>query len=161
MQLCVHVCVCVCACVLCMGYGVCVMHCVRNCVQLCVCVCVCVCVQVHVHVLINSCLHLLSLQNGLTALEVARASTDKVWDEEEKYWDEEYSEVRRRRAVTVVSDYDGVVDLLSGYTAEPAVLPSHPVSGTIISLPLVTSDAVFCFNCTGTGQHSRPTGHRH
>ena len=30
-----------------------------------------------------------------------------------------------------------------------------------LSLPLVTSDAVFCFNCTGTGQHSRPTGHRH
>ena len=30
-----------------------------------------------------------------------------------------------------------------------------------LSLPLVTSDAVFCFNCIGTGQHSRPTGHRH
>ena len=82
-------------------------------------------------VLINCCLHLLSLQNGLTALEVARASTDKVWDEEEEYWDEEHDEVRQRRVVTVVHDYDGVVDLLSGYTAEPAVLPSHPVSGTI------------------------------
>ena len=110
----------------------CVMHCVRNCVQVCVCVCVCVfgCVHVHrmymymlyniyvhVSVLINCCLHLLSLQNGLTALEVARASTDKVRDEDEEY--------------EGVSDYDGVVDLLSGYTAEPAVLPSHPVSGTI------------------------------
>ena len=62
---------------------------------------------------------------------MARASTDKVWDEEEEYWDAEHSEIRRRRVVTVVSDYDGVVDLLSGYTAEPAVLPSHPVSGTI------------------------------
>ena len=60
---------------------------------------------------------ILSLQNGLTALEVARASTDKDWDEEEEY--------------EGVSDYDGVVDLLSGYTAEPAVLPSHHVSGTI------------------------------
>ena len=46
---------------------------------------------------------ILSLQNGLTALEVASISTDK----------------------------SGVVDLLSGCTAEPAVLPSHPVSGTI------------------------------
>ena len=71
-------------------------------------------------VLINCCLHLLSLQNGLTALEVARASTDKDWDEED-----------RRKWYKVVHDYDGVVDLLSGYTAEPAVLPSHPVSGTI------------------------------
>ena len=73
----------------------------------------------------------LSLQNGLTALEVARASTDKDWDEEEKYWDDEHREIRQRRVVTVVSDYDGIIDLLSGYTAEPAVLPSHPVSGTI------------------------------
>ena len=77
------------------------------------------------------CLHLLSLQNGLTALEVARASTDKVLhDEDELYWDDEYSELRQR---AVVRDYDGVVDLLSGYTAEPAVLPSHPVSGTTSS----------------------------
>ena len=59
---------------------------------------------------------------------MTRASTDKVWEEEEEYWDKEYSEWRQR---TIVHDYDGVVDLLSGYTAEPAVLPSHPVSGTI------------------------------
>ena len=85
-------------------------------------------------VLINCCLHLLSLQNGLTALEVARASTDKDWDEDEEYdsdddkrWDEKYSMFQYK----VVHDYDGVVDLLSGYTAEPTVLPSHPVSGTI------------------------------
>ena len=71
-------------------------------------------------VLINCCLRLLSLQNGLTALEVARASTDRDWDEED-----------RRKRYKAVHDYDGVVDLLSGYTAEPAVLPSHPVSGTI------------------------------
>ena len=68
--------------------------------------------------LINSCLHLFSLQNGLTALEVARASTDKDWDEED----------RCRWWYKVVHNYDGVVDLLSGYTAE---LPSHRVSGTI------------------------------
>ena len=82
-------------------------------------------------VLFNCCLHLLSLQNGLTALEVARASTDKHWDEEDRH--------RRKK---VVHDYDGVVDLLSGYTAEPspAILPSHRVSGTI-SLPLVTSES--------------------
>ena len=76
-----------------------------------------------------ACLHLLSLQNGLTALEVARASSDKVWeDADELYWDDEYSEWQQR---AFVHDYDGVVDLLSGYTAEPAVLSSHPVSGTI------------------------------
>ena len=51
---------------------------------------------------------------------MARASTDRDWDEEDRY--------KRYKAV---HDYDGVVDLLSGYTAEPAVLPSHPVSGTI------------------------------
>ena len=100
----------------------------RKCVYVfCLCAFTCTCIM---YLLINCCLHLLSLQNGLTALEVARASTDKVWDEEEEYWDDEYSEVRQR-PVTVVHDYDGVVDLLSGYTAEPAVLPSHPVSGTI------------------------------
>ena len=100
-------------------------------------------------VLINCCLHLhvLSLQNGLTALEVARASTDKVWDEEEEY--------------EGVSKYDGVFDLLSRYTAEPAVLPGHPVDGTITTSSHYNSDAVFCFNYTGTGQHSRPTGHHH
>ena len=62
---------------------------------------------------------------------MARASSDKVFDEEEEYFDVEHSEFRQRRVVTVVSDYDGVVDLLSGYTSEPAVLPSHHVSGTI------------------------------
>ena len=51
---------------------------------------------------------------------MARASTDKDWEEEDG-----------RKWHKVVRDYDGVVNLLSGYTAEPAVLPSHPVSGTI------------------------------
>ena len=68
---------------------------------------------------------ILSLQNGLTALEVARASTDKVWDGE-KYWDDEHRQWRRRVVV-----HDVIIDLLSRYTAEPAVLPSHHVSGTI------------------------------
>ena len=64
----------------------------------------------YICILVNCCLHLLSLQNGLTALEVATAS-DKDWEKYMRY--------------KVVHDYDGVVDLLSGYTAEPAV------SGTI------------------------------
>ena len=51
---------------------------------------------------------------------MARASSDRDWEEED-----------RRKRYKAVHDYDGVVDLLSGYTAEPAVLPSHPVSGTI------------------------------
>ena len=76
----------------------------------------------------NCCLHLLSLQNGLTALEVAIASADKDWEDKNVfYWDVEYSELQR----VIVHDYDGVIDLLSGYTAEPAVLPGHSVSGTI------------------------------
>ena len=87
------------------------------CVCVCLCACTCICICTH------CCLHLLSLQNGLTALEVARASTDRDWDEEDR--------CKRYKRYKVVHDYDGVVDLLSGYTAEPAVLPSHPVSGTI------------------------------
>ena len=164
-------------CVFCRGRVVCV--CVSACKLVCVHVhvntCICLIVHMYSHSLISSppylslssyiCTHqllsssTLSLQNGLTALEVARASTDRDWDEEEAYFDDEHSEWRRR-PVTVVSDYDGVVDLLSGYTAEPAVLPSHPVSGTITTSSHYC-DAVFCFNCTGTGQHSRPTGHHH
>ena len=61
---------------------------------------------------------------------MARARADSEWSDEEnsdKRWDDKYSIYQYK----VVHDYDGVVDLLSGYTAEPAVLPSHPVSGTI------------------------------
>ena len=73
-------------------------------------------------------IYILSLQNGLTALEVAIASADKDWEDKNVfYWDVEYSELQR----VIVHDYDGVIDLLSGYTAEPAVLPGHSVSGTI------------------------------
>ena len=105
----------------------CVCACVRACVHVCVhsySVRLTISLSANLHFLLCSyiCahLHLLSLQNGLTALEVARASTDKDWDEED-----------RRKRYKVVHDYDGVVDLLSEYTAELAVLPSHPVSGTI------------------------------
>ena len=91
-------------------------------------------------VLINCCLHLLSLQNGLTALEVARASTDRDWDEED-----------RCKMYKAVHDYDGVVDLLSGYTTEPAVLPSHPVSGTI-----TTSSRFFSRGVEGGGHFAPP-----
>ena len=78
-------------------------------------------------VFINCCLHLLSLQNCLTALEVARARADSEWSDQDERWDDKY----RMYQYKVFRDYDGVVDLLSAYTAEPAALPSHPVSGTI------------------------------
>ena len=63
---------------------------------------------------------------------MARACTGIDWDNEEydsddERWDDKYSMYQYK----VVHDYDGVVDLLSECTAEPAVPPSHPVSGTI------------------------------
>ena len=64
----------------------------------------------------------ISLQNGLTALEVATASADKDWEKED-----------RRKRYKVVHDIAGVVELLSGATEGAADLPSHPVSGAITS----------------------------
>ena len=61
---------------------------------------------------------------------MARARADSKWSDEgygDKRWDNKYMMYQ----YNVVHDYDGVVELLSRYTAEPAVLPSHPVSGTI------------------------------
>ena len=61
-----------------------------------------------------TCLHLISIKNGLTPLEVAIAKRDG-WKEEEDYMYE-------------VRDYEGVIDVLSRYSKEPATLPSHDVS---------------------------------
>ena len=57
--------------------------------------------------LIFTCLHLISIQNGLTPLEVVGAK-----QAERSYY----------------CDYQGVIDLLRGYSEEPATLPSHDVS---------------------------------
>ena len=57
-----------------------------------------------------TCLHLISIQNGLTPLEVARAK-----QAERSYY-------------SYGCDYQGVIDLLRGYSEEPATLPSHDVS---------------------------------
>ena len=63
-----------------------------------------------------TCLHLISIKNGLTPLEVAIVKRDE-WKEERRlrYWYEE-------------PDYKGVIDLLSRYSKEPVTLPSHDVS---------------------------------
>ena len=63
-----------------------------------------------------TCLHLISIKNGLTPLEVAIVKRDE-WKEE--------TEKRQRR---YKCDYEGVIDVLSRYSKEPATLPSHDVS---------------------------------
>ena len=77
-----------------------------------------------------TCLHLISIKNGLTPLEVAIVKRDE-WEETEK---------RQRRLIDEEDDdydpyylyeerdYEGVIDLLSRYSKEPATLPSHDVS---------------------------------
>ena len=71
-----------------------------------------------------TCLHLISIKNGLIPLEVAIVKRDEWKEETEKrqrqrqrlrYWYEE-------------RDYEGVIDVLSRYSKEPATLPSHDVS---------------------------------
>ena len=64
-----------------------------------------------------TCLHLISIKNGLTPLEVVIVKRDE-WKEERqqlRYWHEK-------------RDYEGVIDVLSRYSKEPATLPSHDVS---------------------------------
>ena len=63
-----------------------------------------------------TCLHLISIKNGLTPLEVVRAKRDE-WEEE--------TEKRKRR---YKRDYKGVIDVLSRYSKEPSTLSSHDVS---------------------------------
>ena len=65
-----------------------------------------------------TCLHLISIKNGLTPLEVAVVKRDEEEERQRQrsgYWYEE-------------RDYEGVIDLLSRYSKEPATLPSHDVS---------------------------------
>ena len=74
-----------------------------------------------------TCLHLISIKNGLTPLEVAIVKRDEWKEETEKrhrqqqfdyFFDDDDEEC----------DYEGVIDLLSRYSKEPATLPSHDVS---------------------------------
>ena len=62
-------------------------------------------------------LHIISIQNGLTPLEVARAKLADGFEPE--YTERSYYSGR---------DYQEVIDLLGGYSGEPATLPSHDVS---------------------------------
>ena len=81
-----------------------------------------------------TCLHLISIKNGLTPLEVAIVKRDE-WEETEKrqgqYWKTDYTTTRQRRDLYnwyKNHDYEGVIDVLSRYSKEPATLPSHDVS---------------------------------
>ena len=70
-----------------------------------------------------TCLHLISIKNGLTPLEVAIVKRDE--------WEETDNKERQRRDPYhsyIKPDYEGVIDLLSRYSKEPATLPSHDVS---------------------------------
>ena len=67
-----------------------------------------------------TCLHLISIKNGLTPLEVAIVKRDE--------WEESNYEERQRRVLYKKRDYEGVIDVLSRYSKEPATLPSHDVS---------------------------------
>ena len=69
-----------------------------------------------------TCLHLISVQNGLTPLEVARAKQDddEVKEKRQQWWS--------RYTYHSYEDYGKVIDLLGGYSEEPAALPSHDVS---------------------------------
>ena len=76
-----------------------------------------------------TCLHLISIKNGLTPLEVAFVKRDEWKEETEKrhrqqqfgyFFDEERDYENH--------DYEGMIDLLSRYSKEPATLPSHDVS---------------------------------
>ena len=63
-----------------------------------------------------TCLHLISIKNGLTPLEVAIVKRD------------EWEEKRRQHYLYKKRDYEGVIDVLSRYSKEPATLRSHDVS---------------------------------
>ena len=70
-----------------------------------------------------TCLHFISIKNGLTPLEVAIVKRDE--------WEETDNKERQRRDPYhwyENRDYEGVIDVLSRYSKEPATLPSHDVS---------------------------------
>ena len=78
-----------------------------------------------------TCLRLISIQNGLTPLEVARAKQDD--DEVEKkrqlQLDPDYMRWRSREPkYHSYEDYGRIIDLLGEYSDKPATLPSHDVS---------------------------------
>ena len=85
-----------------------------------------------------TCLHLISIQNGLTPLEVARAN--QVDDEVEKkgrLWRRWSKEPKNHS----YEDYGRVIDLLGEYSEEPATLPSHDVSIDSLQLAHMTLSA--------------------
>ena len=70
-----------------------------------------------------TCLHFISIKNGLTPLEVVIVKRDE--------WEETDNKERQRRDPYhwyEKRDYEGVIDVLSRYSKEPATLPSHDVS---------------------------------
>ena len=70
-----------------------------------------------------TCLHLISIQNGLTPLKVARAKQDD--DEVEKKHRQWWLSGPKYHSY---EDYERVIDLLGEYSDKPATLPSHDVS---------------------------------
>ena len=70
-----------------------------------------------------TCLHFISIKNGLTPLEVVIVKRDE--------WEETDNKERQRRDPYhwyEKRDYEGVIDVLSRYSKEPATLSSHDVS---------------------------------
>ena len=78
-----------------------------------------------------TCLCLISIQNGLTPLEVAGAKQDddEVEKKRQQQLDPDYMQWRSEEPMYhSYEDYRRVIDLLGGYSGEPATLPSHDVS---------------------------------
>ena len=77
-----------------------------------------------------TCLHLISIQNGLTPLEVARAkqADDEVEQKRQLQLDPDYMQWSEEPMYHSYENYRRVIDLLGGYSEEPATLPSHDVS---------------------------------
>ena len=67
-----------------------------------------------------TCLHLISIKNGLTPLEVAIVKREAERQRLRWFEERDYEKVKR--------GYERVIDVLSRYSKEPATLPSHDVS---------------------------------
>ena len=79
-----------------------------------------------------TCLHLISIKNDLTPLEVVRAKRDE-WGEKRQrrfgwYEERDYEMRHYKDRQYEIPDYEGVIDVLSRYSKEPSTLPSHDVS---------------------------------
>ena len=70
----------------------------------------------------------ISIKDGLTSLEIARAKKDDVTVEEESLVSPLYIHCMRWSQEPTYYDYCTVVDLLRKYYEEPATPPSHDVS---------------------------------